>query len=458
MVISFSIPIGHIPLRKINQNLMRKILLSGLFLLSTGNLFAQRFLTDMMDTTTAQGKGLYPIFNQHDRMRFGGYMQPQFQMTESNGAKSFEGGDFLPNSANRFMLRRGRIRIDYSHFNDKNQPLAFFAFQFDGTDRGVNIRDFWGRFFENKYQLFSVTAGMFARPMGFEVNLSSSDRESPERGRMSQILMKTERDLGVMFTFDPRKKTFPIKWIKADLGIFNGQGLAGVGDFDNHKDLIGRVSMKPTKINKKGWKISASTSAYYGGITNQSNKIAKVAGEGSAAIIVIDSNVSNFNKINPRKYWGADAQLKIPNKKGFTELRAEFLAGSQTSTQSSSETPGIYPILSTGLPQTLYVRNFNGAYFYFLQNLGSNRLQLVVKYDWYDPNTKVKGKEIDPKKGFTAADIKYNTIGAGLVYMINAHVRSTLYYAMVQNESTLLTGYTGDVKDNVITLRFQYRF
>ena len=437
---------------------MRRILFISIFLVFSQQLFAQRFLTDMMDTTTAQGKGLYPIFNQHDRMRFGGYMQPQFQMTESNGVKSFEGGDFAANSANRFMLRRGRFRIDYSHFNDKSQPLAFFAFQFDGTERGVAIRDFWGRFFENKYQFFAVTAGMFARPMGFEVNLSSSDRESPERGRMSQILMKTERDLGIMLTFDPRNKTFPIKWLKADLGIFNGQGLAGTTDFDNHKDLIGRISMKPTKINKSAWKLSASASYYLGGISNQSNKIATVKGEGSSAMVSIDSNAGNFNKINPRRYLGMDAQLKIPNKIGFTELRAEYLTGIQTASQNNSESPGIYPLLASGAPQNLYQRNFNGAYFYFLQHIASTKLQLVVKYDWYDPNIKIKGKEVIAKNGFGVADIKYTTIGAGFNYMINAHVKATAYYAWVKNENTQIAGYTSDVKDNVLTLRFQYRF
>jgi hypothetical protein len=438
---------------------MRLRLLVIFFLLCTHSLFAQRFLTDMMDTTTTQGKGLYPIFNQHDRMRFGGYMQPQFQMTESNGAKSFEGGDFSPNTANRFMLRRGRFRIDYSHFNDKQQPLAFFAFQFDGTERGVNIRDFWGRFFENKFELFSVTAGMFARPMGFEVNLSSSDREAPERGRMSQILMKTERDLGVMLTFDPRRKSFPVKWLKADLGIFNGQGLAGTADYDNHKDVIGRIGLKPYKINKQGWKISASTSYYLGGITSQSTNIATVSGTGASAVFVMDSAAGNFNKITPRRYWGADAQLKIPNKKGATEFRGEFITGKQTATFASSETPGSYPVVSaTGAPQTLYTRNFTGAYFYFLQHLGTERLQLVLKYDWYDPNTKVKGNEVNPKNGFSAADIKFNTFGGGFVYMINAHVKATVFYAAVNNETTLVKGYTQDIKDNVLTLRVQYRF
>jgi hypothetical protein len=31
-----------------------------------------------------------------------------------------------------------------------------------------------------------MTAGFFARPYGFEVNLGSSYRETPERGRMSK--------------------------------------------------------------------------------------------------------------------------------------------------------------------------------------------------------------------------------------------------------------------------------
>ena len=32
--------------------------------------------------------------------------------------------------------------------------------------------------------------------------------------------------------------------------------------------------------------------------------------------------------------------------------------------------------------------------FLFLQNLGSTHHQIGIKYDWYDPNTEVKGTEI----------------------------------------------------------------
>ncbi len=437
---------------------MKKLFVLLLLIAGTKTANAQRFLTDMMDTTTAIGKGLYPLYGKYDRLRFGGYMQPQFQWAEDEGAKSFSGGDFAPNSNNRFMLRRGRIRIDYAHFNEKNQPLALFAFQFDGTERGVNIRDFWGRFYENKLQLFSITAGMFARPMGFEVNLSSSDRETPERGRMSQTLMKTERDLGVMLTLENRRKNNPIKWMKVDLGVFNGQGLAGPSEYDSHKDLIGRFSLMPQKIKNLGWTISASASGYYGGIVSQSPWVYKTVGEGSSAMMAGDSVQSNVGYVAPRKYVGADMQLKIPNKKGYTEFRAEYITGQQTGTATSSETPGSYPVSATNMLQPLYTRRFDGAYFYYLQHLGLDWLQLVVKYDWYDPNKNVKEKEITAANGFNAADVRYNTLTAGFMVYLNAHVKTFLFYDWIKNEKTGIAGYTDDLKDNVLTLRLQYRF
>lgn len=437
---------------------MRKVLLLLVCLLFVRTVQAQRFLTDMMDTTTSIGKGLYPLYGKSDRLRFGGYMQPQFQVAETKGAKTFEGGDFSPNSNSRFMLRRGRIRIDYAHFNDQNQPLALFAFQFEGSEKGVAIRDFWGRFYENKLELFALTAGMFARPMGFEANLSSSDRESPERGRMSQTLMKTERDLGMMVTLDSRRKKGFLKPVKLDVGIFNGQGLAGPAEYDSHKDLIGRLSLKPYTFKKLGWILSASASGYYGGITSQSAWIYKTVGTGSEAVVKGDSVASNINYISPRQYYGADFQLKIPNRKGFTEFRAEYIRGQQTATAATSETPGTYPVTATNTPSPLYIRQFDGAYFYYLQHLGLDRLQLVLKYDWYDPNKKVKDKELTAAKGFTAADVRYNTAGGGFVYYVNTHVKATVYYDWVMNESTGLAGFTSDIKDNIFTFRLQYRF
>ena len=66
------------------------------------------------------------------------------------------------------MLRRGRIKPDYLKLNDHEKPTVQFVFQINGTERGLTIRDVWGRVFENKYELFSFTAGMFARPFSYQ--------------------------------------------------------------------------------------------------------------------------------------------------------------------------------------------------------------------------------------------------------------------------------------------------
>ena len=148
-------------------------------------LLQAQYLMDMVDTSKETGRGLLALYKKFDHLKIGGYIQPQFQVSQSKGARSFEGGDFSANVSNRFMLRRSRVRIDYVHFADDKKPSLQITFQFDANERGFTVRDVWGRIFENRYKLFSLTAGMFARPFGFEINLSSSDRESPERGRIA---------------------------------------------------------------------------------------------------------------------------------------------------------------------------------------------------------------------------------------------------------------------------------
>ena len=184
---------------------------------------------------------------------------------------------------------------------------------------------------------------------------------------------------------------------------------------------------------------------------------------------------------------GADAQLSIDWFLGITTIRGEYIQGVQPATSGSSESAASLPVTTyssvtvidtvTGLASTtttaststplsdLYARNFNGAYFYFLQNILQTPLQLIVKYDWYDPNTDVKGDEIGKavkQSGFkstNATDLKYTTLGFGLAYRYDANVKLTAYYDLVKNETSLnVPGYTKDLKDNVFTLRLQVKF
>jgi len=439
---------------------MKKLYLRGILFLVcmvlAANSFGQRYLSDI-DSSFFIKDTVRPFIKRFENLNISGYMQPQFQVAESDGAQSFAGGNFSQFSRSRFMLRRARVKIDYLLRTKENFPKALFTFQIDATERGVIVRDMFIRVFETRKNTLAMTAGFFARPFGFEVNLGSSYRETPERGRMSQTLMPGERDLGVMFSFEPQSKAHKLYHIKLDAGFFNGQGASGTTDFDSHKDFISRLTIKPYKINRT--ELGAGLSVLFGGWKNGTKYLYQNGTNlNGDKTFTIDSSSSNLGKSAPRHYYGADVQFKIHHQWGETEWRAEHWFGTQPGTATSTTNPGTLPN-SNGLAVPTYVRHFNGSFFYFLQNIINTKHQLVVKYDWYDPNIKVSDIEIGkPGTNFTSADIKYNTLGAGYVYYFNPQTKITFYYEFVKNEETLLSGYTTDQKDNVFTCRLQFRF
>jgi len=420
------------------------------------NTNAQRFLTDI-DSLYFIKDTVRPVIKRFENLYFSGYMQPQFQVASADGAASFAGGNFSTYSSSRFMLRRARIKLEYILKSKENLAAAQFAFQIDATERGVIVRDMFLRVFETKQNVLSATAGFFARPFGYEVNLSSAFRETPERGRMSQILVPSERDIGAMLSFEPQKRTHKLYHFKWDAGFFNGQGTSGTTDFDSHKDFISRLTIKPYAFNKM--ELGGGISILRGGWINGTKYVYEIGSHPNGdKIFVVDSSETNLGNASPRHYYGADVQFKIKHGWGATEWRAEHWFGTQPGTAASTTNPGSLPN-TNGVPAPTYVRHFNGSFFYFLQNIINTKHQLLVKYDWYDPNTKVKGNEIGVTGSHTGpADIRYNTLGLGYAFYFNPQIKLILYYDMVKNESTQLAGYTSDLDDNILTLRLQFRF
>lgn len=424
------------------------------FFASQGN--AQRFLTDI-DSSFFIKDTVRPIIKRFENIIISGYMQPQFQVAQSDGAPSFAGGNFSQFSKSRFMLRRARVKIDYLLKTKKNLPKALFTFQIDATERGVIVRDMYIRLFETKGNFMSVAAGLMARPFGYELNLGSSSRETPERGRMSQILMPGERDEGVLFTFESLTNKHNLKNFKFDAGFFNGQGVVGTTDFDDNKDFISRLVLKPQKINKT--EIGAGLSLLRGGWKNGTKYVYEYGKANNGdKIFVVDSSVRNLGKASPRHYYGADIQVKFHHAWGVTELRAEHWFGTQPGTNTTTVNPGVLPN-NNGVLLPTYLRHFNGSFFYFLQNIVNTKHQFLLKYDWYDPNIKVSKSEIGkPGTNLTSADIKFSTLGVGYAYYFNTQTKIIFYYDIVKNESTQFAGFTKDLKDNVFTCRLQFRF
>ena len=377
------------------------------------------------------------------KLKITGYIQAQAQFADSAGIPSFAGGNFGPNIDKRFLVRRGRLKFTYSP-----SALTTFVIQIDATEKGVVLKDAYIKFTEPWLKSLTLTSGVFNRPFGYEIEYSSSSRESPERSRFTQTLFPNERDMGFMLTYQP-PKTSRYNWLKLDAGLFNGTGPNAV-EFDIFKNFIGHLSVNKSLIGEK-MKIGGGLSLYSGGIANATNKVYQMTGENFS--FIASDTLKNLNAKASAKFTGLDAQFSYDSPLGITTLREEYVFGQQAAYKKTTVTP-----LTQSIEDT-YLRDVAGFYVYFVQNIGHSKHQFIAKYDGYDPNTKISGTQVGATgSNTTAADIKFNTLGLGWAYRWDANIKLTAYYDIVKNESTLVKGYTKDIKDNVLTLRVQYKF
>jgi hypothetical protein len=472
------------------KNILKKMMLT-LALLESITLMHAQTSVSALDTLPGNVEQLQSGFSLLNRLKITGYIQTQWQKADTIGSPAgFSAGDFK-GTDNRFMIRRGRIKFAYSN------ELSQYVLQFDVTEKGLAIKDAYASFTDPWTKYFTLTGGAFNRPFGYEIEYSSSSRETPERSRIFQTLFNQERDLGAKLTIQAPKTS---KWnfIKLDAGLFTGNGLNV--ETDKYKDFIGHLYANKSFANEN-LSIGLGASYYNGGWANQSKYTYKMDG----ASFVKDSIYAIGDKVK-RQYYGIEAQLSLNSVIGITTIRGEYLWGTQPGTSKTSGSPiGIWygdqtytttsifnstdsTVTSTTkadklVPSEVYTRNFSGGYIYFVQSIGQTKHELVVKYDWYDPNTDIAGNDIAAGSTYDAstkkltnssktgtADLNYSTIGLGWIYHWNSNVKLTAYYEMVNNETTNaaglnqslgtsgVTAVSKNLKDNVFTFRVQYKF
>lgn len=380
-----------------------------------------------------------------NNFKVSGYIQGQFQYGEEKASlKVGDKNENIDKGFNRFGIRRGRIKFEY------DDGLASGVIQLDASEKGVAFRDLYLKLRDPWTKRSSLMAGIFNRPFGHEIGYSTSGLESPERATIIQYFFPDERDLGAMLTLRTKESSV-LNFLRLDAGIFAGNSINK--ETDSRKDFIGRLGAQK-KISDWGqWGLGFS---YYDGhVFNPTNTAYEMVGKNF--VPVEKDRTGTYMK---RQYVGMDGQFSFKHSLGKTTLRAEGLLGTQPGTASSSKSPNTGTRPGDLAENALFKRPFLGYFFYLVQDIGKTPFSAVLKYDVYDPNTKLKGNEIGAENSLTSkTDLAQSTLGVGALYNFNKHVRVQAYYEFNFNEkSPLIAGYEKDRKDNVFTLRLQYKF
>ncbi len=425
--------------------MIKRIFLLSLFLAAFSSR-AQDSLENPIDTLFRAFSALQDKISKFERLKITGYIQPQWQYIDSAGAPSVAGGDFVTATGSkyfdRFTMRRGRFKFTYDFQNVR------FMLNTDATERGYFLRETYVKITDPWLNMASVTAGLLQVQFGFEVTQSSSERETPERARYNQTLFPVERDMGIFGSILVPKSS-KLFGLKLDVACMNGS--AGVApEFDSNKDYTGRIQYSKTTTNEK-FTFAIGASGYYGGYRIGSQKDYRFCTlKNGDKGFDYATDTANYNRIAQRIYYGADIQASIDWLIGITTIRAEYIQGENPGTSTSNRSPSALPT------SQIYHRNFTGAYFYYIQDIGTSKFQLVAKYDWFDPNVKISGMDIGKAGTKTSlGDIRFDTYGFGLTYRMNTHVKLMLYYDLVKNETTAVKGYAKYILDNVFTCRLQ---
>jgi hypothetical protein len=376
------------------------------------------------------------------KMKISGYIQAQYQ--------NFESQALLSKSQNYFSLRRVRIKFAYEAADGIK-----FVLQPDLVPGAFTIKDAYVVLNDHWTKSFSLTAGKFNRP-DYEVEYSSSQREVPERSAVIRALYPGERAIGAKLEYNP--VNFPIH---AQLAVFNGNDGLTINnsaatnlnatdniDYDNYKDVMARVTYNLSLGNFGGLDFGAH--GYFG--TLKSNAVKTLSSDYTTVTDI------KFGDPLKRNWLGGEFQL-FADVLGGLSIKGEYIAG-------KNATVGYAPIAAVGTTAAVpgvanFQNNFAGYYLYFIKNLGK-KYQFAIRYDYYDPNTDIKGQDV-AVKGFTSSDattlkskmsgksdLATSTLGLAFHHYFDENLRITLAYDFVKNEKV---GTAGKVVDNYTTSR-----
>jgi hypothetical protein len=352
-----------------------------------------------------------------NKIKISGYVQAQWERYDKDLVKTNE-------PTNTFFIRRARVKFTYEALDGIKLVL-----QPDFSTGNFSLKDAYAVVNIPKLKDFTLWTGQFSRP-NYEVEYTSGQREVLERSRVIRTIYPGDREIGVKLEYIG--STIPLKFqLMAMNGNFTG---TQAKDVDSKKDLMGRV-VYSVKLPEAGIGIDIGANGYLGGNRAKTNKFI-VNTDGIADSI-------NIGDYLDKNWLGGEIQI-FADILGGLAVKGEYMAGvnSNASTIASTAT------MAQKKADPNKIRNFSGFYIYLIKNIGP-RNQLVARYDYYDPNTKLAG---DAAKN----DLFYKTLTLSWQHYLNDFIRISLNYEMAKNETNSTN--PKDLKDNVLGIRIQAKF
>ncbi len=315
--------------------------------------------------TLLLGTFAIPTFAQKEgKVKISGYLQADLELGQKDTKFKVAHNTTTDNFRTAYGIRRGRLKVAYKKDFYKG------VFQLDMSEKKIDIRNAYIELF-SKEGLFGRSAlrcGVFDTPFGYEVEYSSSKRESPERAKVITSLFPNEIEVGAMLNLRTNKQSL-LKDCALKLALVGGEGVKN--DVrkenpvtDNRFNFISHLTYQ--KQLSGFFKFSGGVSTY----------LAK-----------------------EYQLYGFDTQMFLRTNIGLTKLKGEFIHGTEA-------------------------KNVQGGYAMLVQSIKNLPVSAVLKYDWYDPNVK-------------AGDDFMSSLGFGMLYHINKHLRVQAYYTKHMEEVEL---------------------
>ncbi len=371
-------------------------------------------------------------------LKVSGYIQTEMEVagkdakTKTGANTSWKEGADDGDYFLRYGLRRSRLKIQYT------KGIAKGVFETDISEGGVKPKNAFLQI--DAAPWISIQSGLVTLWYGHEVGYSSSELEVLERSKWVQDLFPDEKDLALRVSLKALKGS-AFEGLDLDLGLLSGNAINKTPD--GRVNFLGRLGYKHS-LDKM--KYAVGLSYYYGKTNNASDVWYEIEDKQWVA-----KNVQ-ANKKNNRQYFGIDAQLSFQSSMGWTNIQAEYTLGEQPSQKGSLKSPQANTYSSEDA--FAYNRKFMGCYLYLIQDISTLPMSAILKWAYTDNNRQISGNQVSNK-----GDLAYNDFAIGLMYKINSSLRLTAIYDIVKNEKTnQITNYDKDLKDDIFTLRLQYKF